>query len=62
MLEFAEEVHILRLDSDIWLWIWGVDEDDVYVKYLAKIRSDITDSNIYIRILKKLALSYKFVH
>ena len=42
--------------------IWGVDEDDVYVKYLAKIRSDITDSNIYIRILKKLALSYKFVH
>lgn len=62
MFEFAEEVHILRLDSDIWLWIWGVDEDDVYVKYLAKIRSDITDSNIYIRILKKLALSYKFVH
>lgn len=62
MLEFAEEVHILRLDSDIWLRIWGVDEDDVYVKYLAKIRSDITDSNIYIRILKKLALSYKFVH
>ena len=62
MLEFAGEVHIFRLDSDIWLWIWGVDEDDVYVKYLAKIRSDITDSNIYIRILKKLALSYKFVH
>ena len=34
----------------------------MYVKYLAKIRSDIADSDIHIRILKKLALSYKFVH